>query len=192
MDSPSQMTNAENEYPTLRTRRLVLRAFRRSDAAVVTRLAGARAIADTTISIPHPYAEVEALNWIGRHEADWRQGRAVRFAVEFEPSGLVGGIELRELNTAHAWAEMGFWVGEPYWGKGFAREAAGAVVRYGFEALLLNRICAHYMVRNPASGRVLESVGFRKEGLLRQAVRKWGRFEDVVICGILRKDIPDD
>jgi RimJ/RimL family protein N-acetyltransferase len=71
---------------------------------------------------------------------------------------------------------------------GYATEAARAVVRYGFDELGLHKIHAHYLTRNPASGKVLERVGMRQEGLLREEVRKWGRFEDVIVCGILRTD----
>jgi len=67
-------------------------------------------------------------------------------------------------------------------------EALQAAVRYGFEGLGLNRLYAYHMVRNPASGRVLEKNGFVQEGLLRQRVRKWGRFEDVALWAILRRE----
>ena len=83
---------------------------------------------------------------------------------------------------------MGFWIGVQSWGKGYATEAAGRVIRYAFEELRLNRVYAHHMLRNPASGRVLEKVGMKREGLLRQRVRKWGVFEDVVLLALLRQD----
>jgi RimJ/RimL family protein N-acetyltransferase len=83
---------------------------------------------------------------------------------------------------------MGFWVGVEHWRQGYATEAAEALLRYGFDTLGLNRIYAHHMVRNPASGRVLEKAGMKREGLLRQRVRKWGVFEDVVLLAILRED----
>ena len=67
-------------------------------------------------------------------------------------------------------------------------EALQAAVRYGFEGLGLNRLYAYHMVRNPASGRVLEKNRFVQEGLLRQRVRKWGRFEDVALWAILRRE----
>ncbi len=78
----------------------------------------------------------------------------------------------------------------PYWGQGFATEASRAVVRFGLETLGLNRLYAHHMARNPASGRVLERIGMQREGVLRRRVRKWGRFEDVVIYALLREEAP--
>jgi RimJ/RimL family protein N-acetyltransferase len=67
-------------------------------------------------------------------------------------------------------------------------EALAAVLRYAFQDLDLNRVYAYHMVRNPMSGRVLSRLGFEVEGILRQRVRKWGLFEDVVLQALLRAD----
>jgi [ribosomal protein S5]-alanine N-acetyltransferase len=75
-----------------------------------------------------------------------------------------------------------------WWGQGYATEAAKALLRHGFEALGLNRIYAHHMTKNPASGRVLEKIGMKREGLLRQAILKSDNFEDVVLYAMLRQD----
>ena len=116
-------------------------------------------------------------------------GKSAFFGVELKRSRrLIGAVGLRDIDRGHCQAEMGFWVGVESWGKGFASEAATAAMRYGFECLKLNRIYAHNMVRNPASGRVLEKIGMKQEGLLRQCVRKWGVFEDVLIWATLRAD----
>jgi RimJ/RimL family protein N-acetyltransferase len=74
------------------------------------------------------------------------------------------------------------------WGKGYATEAGRAAVRFGFEHLGLNKIWSCHMVRNPASGRVLAKLGMKREGLLRQHVRKNEAFEDVVARGLLREE----
>ena len=95
---------------------------------------------------------------------------------------------MREIEREHSQAEVSFWTAAGAWGRGYMSEALGAVVAYGFEVLGINRLYAHHMLRNPASGRVLEKNGFRKEGLLRQRVRKWGVFEDVVLLALLRED----
>jgi ribosomal-protein-alanine N-acetyltransferase len=102
---------------------------------------------------------------------------------------LIGSVGLREIDPEHRQAELGFWIGRDWWGHGYAREAAGAVLRFGFAALELNRICAHHLARNPASGRVLRAIGMQREGLLRQRVRKWEKYEDVVLYAILRADL---
>ncbi len=173
----------------LETERLVLRPLRPEDAPAVASLAGRREIADTTISIPHPYSEQQARQWISTPTGREHSPGQIAFAIINKVDGdLIGAVGLREIDSEHCQAEMGFWVDVDLWGNGYATEAARAVIRYGFEALRLNRIYAHHMVRNPASGRVLEKVGMKREGLLRQRVRKWGVFEDVVLLAILRDD----
>ncbi len=178
-----------NPQPTLETPRLRLRPFMPADAPRLRELAGAREIADTTISIPHSYPEGLAERWIAQQAAEFAAGRTVAFAVQFKPDpALIGGIGLRDIDREHLQAELGMWIGVPWWGRGYALEATRALVDYGFGQLGLNRIHAHHLTRNPASGRVLTKAGFQREGLLRQRVRKWGVFEDVVLLALLRQD----
>lgn len=99
-----------------------------------------------------------------------------------------GLIEIRKINREHSQGELSFWLTAETWGQGYMIEVVQAVVRYGLETLGLNRLYACHMLRNPASGRVLEKNGFRQEGLLRQRVRKWGQFEDVLLWAILKQD----
>ena len=173
----------------LQTERLVLRALRPDDAPTIAQLAGHREIADTTLSIPHPYSVEKAQEWIATHAGPQNTTKQLVFGITTRADGqLIGTVGLREIDIEHCHAEMGFWIGVGCWGNGYATEAAKAVIRYGFAELKLNRIYAHHMVRNPASGRVLEKIGMKREGLLRQRVRKWGVFEDVVLMAILRAD----
>ena len=148
------------------------------------RLAGAREVAATTLAIPHPYPDGAAEEWISGHE-----GRDdATFAIERREDGaLVGAIGLR-MERAHDRAELGYWIGVPYWGHGYATEAARAVVRYGFETEGLNRIFAFHFVSNPASGRVLEKIGMRKEGVFRSHTRKWDQHMDDACYGIVRAE----
>ena len=178
-----------SQQPALKTARLILRPWNTGDAAALHRLAGEREIADTMISIPHPFTEQYAESWIAGHAKDYAGGNALHFAITLASTGsLVGAVELRAIDAEHSHAELSVWVGVEWWGRGFATEATTAVLRHGFEQLSLNRIVAFHMVRNPASGRVLERIGMRQEGLLRQCVRKWNRFEDVVLMAILHED----
>ena len=73
----------------------------------------------------------------------------------------------------------------PAWGRGYATEAAAALCDYAFGALEVHRIAAQHLLRNPASGRVMQKLGMRREGVLRGAVRKWGRFEDIALYAAL-------
>ncbi len=173
---------------TIETSRLILRPFQLSDASEVRRLAGEREIAENTLSIPHPYEEGMAKEWIATHEEGFRNGTLANFAVTRRDNGvLVGAIGLT-IFPEHQRAELGYWIGLPYWRNGYATEAATDVIRYGFVELGLNRIYAYHFVRNPASGRVLRKVGMQREGCLRKHVHKWGVFEDLAVCGLVRAD----
>ena len=150
------------------------------------RLAGDPAIASTTLNIPHPYEPGMAEAWIATHQAAYEEGRLVNFAiVRREDPALLGAIGL-VVAAAHARAELGYWIGKEHWGRGYATEAARAVVEHGFSAMDLNRIVARRLARNPASGRVLEKIGMRHEGRLPRHVRKGDVFEDLELYGLLR------
>ena len=166
----------------------MLRPFDLADAPAVRRLAGAREVADTTLNVPHPYAEGLAEAWIRSHPEGFAAGREMVVAVTDRATGeLLGAAGLR-LDPQHALAELGYWIGVPFWGRGYATEAARCLVEHGFGPLRLNRVQACHLVRNPASGRVLQKVGMTYEGRRRQALRKWERFEDVETYAILAED----
>ena len=174
------------EQPSLQTERLLLRPFVLADAADVQRLAGEREIAAFTTNIPHPYEDGVAEQWIGTHQEAFEQGRAAHWAIVLRDRGLLIGAIGLSIQREHARAEMGYWIGRPYWGRGYCTEAARAVLRYGFTVLGLNRIYAAHMRSNPASGRVMQKIGMRYEGRLRQHVLKWGVFEDLEVYSILK------
>ena len=175
-------------YPELTTDRLHLSGFELTDAPEVRRLAGERAIAATTLNIPHPYDDRIAEEWIKKHGPAFEKDEAVSFAITVRETGvLVGAIGLH-LALEHRRAELGYWVGRPYWGCGYATEAGQAVLRYAFEVLQLNRVYARHFARNPESGGVLQKLGMKYEGCQRQHVDKWGVFEDLINYGLLRSE----
>ena len=168
--------------PTLRTQRLVLRPFTLADAPRVQKLAGEREVALNTLTIPHPYPDGAAEEWIRSHEL--KEGE-VGFAID--DGQLVGAIGLKVKRDDDI-AELGYWIGVPYWGLGYASEAAAEVIRYGFEELQLNKIYAAHFTRNLASGRVMQKLGMCYEGTLRQHHKKWGEYVDEDVYGILREE----
>ncbi|MBN1406970.1 MAG: GNAT family N-acetyltransferase [Calditrichaceae bacterium] len=173
---------------TIKTNRLLLRPFQLSDGNDVQRLAGEFEIADTTLFIPHPYEDGVAEQWIRTHEEHLKSGKEIIFAITLQNTKeLIGSIGLI-VNKEHEKAELGYWIGKPYWNKGYATEAAEAMLKFGFEDINLNRIHAHYFARNPASGKVMEKLGMRYEGTLRDDIKKWGKFEDIKIYGILKSE----
>ena len=132
------------ERPTLETTRLTLRPFTVTDASDVQRLAGEREIASTTLNIPHPYEEGMAEQWIATHQERYEKGELVNFAIILRADqALIGAIGL-QLTQQQASAELGYWIGKPFWNRGYCTEAAQAVVRYGFDVLGLNRLHAAY------------------------------------------------
>ena len=172
----------------IETPRLILRPFELGDAPEVQRLAGEFAIADTTLNIPHPYEDGMAEDWISTHAPSFEQGEHAAFAITLRTDGqLIGAISL-VIERRFDKAELGYWIGKPFWSKGFCTEASVALLSYGFDAMGLNRIGARYLARNPASGRVMEKAGMQREGIARQATRKWDRYEDMVLYAALRSE----
>jgi RimJ/RimL family protein N-acetyltransferase len=172
----------------LQTARLLLRSFESDDIPALMRLAGAREIAATTVHIPHPYTDNDARSFLAKAAEDFQAGLSVAFAISL-PAGreLCGAVGLH-LSDAHQHAELGYWIGVPFWGRGFATEAGRAVVEFGFQTLRLRRIHAHHFVGNKASGRVLEKIGMTHEGRSRQHVMKSGRFVDLENFGVLAEE----
>jgi ribosomal-protein-alanine N-acetyltransferase len=175
----------------LRTARLLLRLHKHEDIPALVRLAGAREVAATTLGIPHPYIDEDARKFLAKSADDFRAGRSVSFAICKLPGGeLCGGAGL-DISETHHRAELGYWIGVPFWRRGYATEAARAVVEFGFANLGLHRIHAHYFAENTASGRVLEKIGMLREGRLRNHFQKWNRFIDVENCGILAEEFQE-
>lgn len=177
------------ERPTLRTMRLILRPMEPADAPEVQRLAGDRAVADMTMRIPHPYPDGVAEQWIGRQAEAWRCGESLDLGAVLTDGQFIGVIGLTGFSAEHEHAELGYWIGRPWWGQGYCTEAARALLRWAFETLGLHRVHAQHFRRNPASGRVMQKLGMRREGTLRQHVRKWGAFEDLEVYGLLRGEL---
>ena len=177
--------------PTLSTPRLTLRAFKQEDAPTVQKLAGAWEIAETTGNIPHPYEDGVAEAWIRSQPERFDRGEIANFAMTLtETSELIGAIGLVFHADQHM-AELGYWVGVPYWGRGYCTEAAQELLHYGFKQRNLNRIFARHMTKNPASGRVMQKIGMKYEGTLRQSILRFGKYEDAAIYGILKDEYAD-
>ena len=165
-----------------------LRQLQISDAARIQELAGERAVAETTSSIPHPYPDGAAEAWIGARSDCWRSGQEVVFANCPAATGHLLGCVGLILNTRDCRAELGYWVGRPYWGLGHGRAAAAEMVAYGFDVLGLARIHAKVIPSNLASGRICRALGMRHEGRLRQDFIRWGQSFDLDLYGILRAE----
>jgi ribosomal-protein-alanine N-acetyltransferase len=175
-------------YPTLETKRLVLRPFTLADAPAIQTLAGDKDIAHRTLSMPHPYEDGMAEAWISTHQETYEKGEDIRLAITRRADdALIGAIGL-EINQQHARAEAGYWIGKPFWNQGYCTEALKAVIEFGFQELGLNRIQACHFGDNPASGRVMQKAGMTYEGCRRQHVKRLGAFKDLEGYSILRSE----
>jgi RimJ/RimL family protein N-acetyltransferase len=176
-----------NRIPVMETEHLQLRPFTLDDAPEVQRLAGEWEIASPTLQMPHPYEDGMAEQWIGTHNEKLTKGDYVFAITSKKKKTLIGSIEIH-VNEQYEHAEIGYWIGKPFWNHGYCKEAAQSILKFGFESIGLNRIFAFHLSRNPASGRVLINIGMNHEGRFRQHVKRWGKFEDIENYGILRSD----
>ena len=155
---------------TLSTERLILRPLRPEDAPAVERYCGNWKVARMTTRIPHPYPAGLAADWIAGLDGNAGEGgdQGYRFAIECEGE-LVGVIGLERMRSEDF--EIGYWIAEPWWGKGLATEAVRRVIAFALDDLELERLVAGHFEDNPASGRVLEKCGFRYSG----EAREWSK-----------------
>lgn len=178
----------ENPIPRIETDRLVLRPFALSDAKEVQRMAGNIKVAEMTALIPHPYLDGMAESWIATHADHFCKGQAVNWAITLKDTNtLVGCISLG-ISQNHQRAEVGYWIGEEFWSRGFCSEAAIAAIDFAFTRLRLKKITSSHMAINPASGKVMQKAGMEQEGYLKKHFHKNGRWIDMVVYGILNPD----
>ena len=170
--------------PTLETQRLTIRPYTQADIPELVRLVGSREVAATTLRIAHPYTERDARAFLELAEDPDKLWLAITLRTD---GTQIGGIGLR-LDHDQQHAELGYWLGVPYWGHGYATEAAREILRYGFEELGMHRIYASHFKHNPASGHVLKKIGMHYEGCQREHIRKWEKFVDSELNGILRRE----
>lgn len=162
---------------------VLMRLFTAADAPRVQVLAADADVAETTASIPHPYPQGAAAAWIASHDADRQRGAQYAYAIaSADGATLVGAIGLRPVADEHD--NIGYWIGRPFWGRGYATAATMAITALAFGYLDCETLTASYLERNPASGRVLEKCGF---ALLRTVEREHrGRIEMFCVRGITR------
>ena len=170
--------------PTLATARLKLRPDGEGEIVELVRIIGAREVAATTLRIAHPYTAQDARTFLAMAE----EADKIWLAITLRTDGRqIGGVGLR-LDQQHQHAELGYWLGVPYWRKGYATEATRELLRYGFQDLRLHRIFASHFKHNPTSGCVLRKLGMHHEGCQREHLYKWGQFIDSELYGILRQE----
>ena len=149
----------------IETRRLWLRWPRHGDVEAIVRLAGETAVAEMTASIPHPYAPADAAGFVFESRKGNALGRFLRMAVapRKKPAQLIGMIGI-EPGPEDGRPHLGYWIGSPYWARGYATEAARALVDAWFAYTEAGELTSAARAVNPASRRVLEKCGFAHAG----------------------------
>jgi RimJ/RimL family protein N-acetyltransferase len=162
-----------------------LRPWRRADVAAIVRYANNPEIAKNLRDLfPHPYTRKDAENWVAYCEA--QDPPPYHLAIELE-NEAIGGIGFEPLEDVHRFTgEIGYWIGEPFWGRGIATEAVRMATNHGFSVLGLERIQATVFEWNAASARVLEKCGYLLEGRLRRSIFKDGRFAGSLLYALIR------
>ncbi len=141
--------DAHAARPEIRTSRLHLRPLVPDDASRIALLAADREIAANTSTIPHPYTLDDAEKWIEEQAAEFADGRGYTFAIDLiDPQPLLVGAVGLTLDVQHDSAELGYWIGVPYWGQGYASESAAAALDFGIEVAGIRRITARHFARN--------------------------------------------
>ena len=165
-----------------------LRYHLSSDAVSIFRYASDEAISRHTF-IPHPYTIKDAHEFIKLSGSARRKKVAYHYGIEDKETGqIIGGIGLEAIDRVHHKGEIGYWVARPFWRQGIMTEAISLILGLCFAEVELHRVYAHVFPDNIASMRVLEKVGFTREGLLRQAAMKNGSFVDTYIYSILEDE----
>lgn len=173
----------------LETERLILRQPTLDDAPDIQRYANHPEVARNTLSLPHPYPEGAAEEFLRQVVLPgWEQGTDFVFAITRRDDGAFMGVMGVHPQPQHHRAEVGYWVGAPFWSQGYATEALRRVIQFGFEELVLNRMHASYFTFNPASRRVMDKAGMTFEGVLREYMHKDGEYIDVGMCSLLRRE----
>jgi [ribosomal protein S5]-alanine N-acetyltransferase len=152
------------------TDRLILRRMEATDLARLVMLCGDIRVAANLSRMPHPYTEKDGQDWLARQNEMWADSRDRVWVIATPEIGLIGTIGLHREKRMSArgiesW-EMGYWLGVPYWGQGFATEAGQAVLKELDHTLGPQEVTAGYALENPNSGHVLTKIGFQKVDLI--------------------------
>lgn len=174
--------------PVLRTERLMLRPLAASDAPALY----------AVFSDPAVVRYWSAESWTDISSADaaiaraleaYRDETELRFAIELAGTcELIGTVALHHFFNQNKRCEIGYALGSRHWGQGYASEALHAALDHGFREVGLNRVEADIDPRNEASARLLEKLGFRREGFMPQRWLVHGEYADTAFYGLLRRD----
>ena len=164
----------------LTSKRLTLSIPKLADIPAIVQYAGHEKVAATTQNMPHPYAKEDALFWIDMAAEGLQVQSNYIFGIRLNDSNqFLGGIGIT-IDKVHNRGEIGYWIGVPFWNKGYATEATKLVLQFGFEQLKLNKIHAVHLIGNSSSGKVMLKNGMIKEGVLKEHYKKGDEYRSVI------------
>ncbi|HSA72980.1 MAG TPA: GNAT family N-acetyltransferase [Nitrososphaeraceae archaeon] len=160
--------SAYNYFPEINGLLVKLRKLSIEDAKDISQLVTYN-VSKSLWKVPFPYTIQDALNFIDSSHRDFISLRGLNFAIEYKNNtndsiGLVGIIGLKDLDTAKKKGNLGYWIGERYWGKGIGTESVALVINFAFSVLGLEEVWAYVYSDNKASIRVLEKNGMTNKG----------------------------
>lgn len=180
--------NFFSDLPRLRTERLLLRRITMRDAPDVYRISSDPRVAKYVMWRTHT-SLADSRDYIRSVQRSYRMDRPAPWGIELlQEERLIGTIGYAWINRDHQTAEIGYSLGYEDWNKGYATEALREVLSYSFYQLGLNRVEAQCDVRNPASGRVMQKAGMKREGTLRDRLYNKGEYITVDLYAALRGD----
>ncbi|WP_338812498.1 GNAT family N-acetyltransferase [Bernardetia sp. Wsw4-3y2] len=174
----------------LESERLLLNSLSYKDIPKIIEYAVNPKISENVINIPFPYFEQDAIFWINSANQDLKTGEAYKFAIRLKDDKnleFMGGIGLL-VDKKHNRAELGYWIAEHFWSKGFMSEAVEKILEFGFETVELNKIIANHFLTNPASGKVMIKNKMIKEAEIKEHFKKGDTYLDIIQYRLTRKE----
>ena len=171
------------------TERIKLRRLKLSDAQDIYENLQDKEIIKWTLNIPWPYEKQDAIKFI--RETHYRIKEKTGYALGIvlkETNRVIGVIDIFKIDWKNKNAELGYWLGKKYWGRGLTTEAVKLMLKFAFEKLKLHRVYASLFEENVASRRVLEKSGFKLEGIMRECRYKHNRWHNELKFSILKND----
>lgn len=171
---------------TIDTERLHLRLGEEKDVKRVAEVCNNINVSKYLALVPHPYTEEDARDWFSIQRKLLESETSYNFMLE-DKNGLIVGAVSIGVRKEHNRGEIGYWIAEDSWNKGYATEAALAMRDFGFEVLGLHKIIARHDVNNPNSGNVMKKLGMVYEGTLKEHELNKGKYIDLVYYGLIRE-----
>src|SRR3989339_5458 len=176
----------------LKTKRLLLRPPRMMDIDEIIEGAGNLEVSKWLLVVPHPYKRKDVIDWIKKKQKQEKQKKKENYQFGIilrENNAYIGGIGIHHIDMKQGTAEVGYWISQSQWKKGYGSEALEAVLDFAFNKLKLRRLEAGVIKGNPGSRVLLEKFGFKLEGTKRRAIipKSTGKITDEHIYGLLKE-----